>query len=67
MCPDDAFSDKLDLETSPDDEQAISREERMELSERDMDALLAGLADPPAPNEAMLRSAQRWREHGAPH
>jgi uncharacterized protein (DUF1778 family) len=44
---------------------SIIREQHLlELTDRDMDALLAAIADPPAPNEAMLRSIARWRELG---
>ena len=54
----DAIADKAD---------AIIQEQRiLELTDRDMDALLAALAAPPEPNEAMLRSAARWRERGSP-
>ena len=46
---------------------AIIRKQRLlKLTDRDMDALLAAIAAPPAPNEAMLRSVARWRERGAP-
>lgn len=38
----------------------------LELSDRDMDALLAAIENPPPPNEAMLRAIARWREHGSP-
>jgi uncharacterized protein (DUF1778 family) len=38
----------------------------LELSDRDMDALLAAIENPPPPNEAMLRSIARWREHFSP-
>jgi uncharacterized protein (DUF1778 family) len=48
------------------DEEGSSEAQVLELSDRDMEALLAALANPPAPNEAMLRSIQRWREHGSP-
>ena len=41
---------------------AILREQRLlELTDRDMDALLAAIAAPPAPNAAMQRSVERWR------
>ena len=41
----------------------IEREQYyLELSDRDMDALLEAIANPPPPNEAMLRSIARWRE-----
>jgi uncharacterized protein (DUF1778 family) len=54
----EAIADKAD---------AIIQEQRiLELTDRDMEALLAVLANPPAPNEAMLRSAARWRERGSP-
>lgn len=54
----DAIADKAD---------AIIQEQRiLELTDRDMDALLAALAAPPEPNEAMLRSVARWRERGSP-
>ena len=38
----------------------------LELSDRDMEALLEAIANPPLPNEAMRRAAARWREHGSP-
>lgn len=38
----------------------------LELSDRDMDALLAAIANPPPPNAAMLRAAKRWRDLGSP-
>jgi uncharacterized protein (DUF1778 family) len=38
----------------------------LELSDRDMDALLEAIANLPEPNAAMLRSIARWREHGEP-
>ena len=38
----------------------------LELSDRDMDALLAAIENPPPPNEAMLRAMARWRELGSP-
>ncbi len=38
----------------------------LELTDRDMDALLAALAAPPEPNAAMLRAVARWRERGSP-
>ncbi len=45
----------------------IIREQHiLELTDRDMDALLAALENPGTPNEAMLRSIARWREHGSP-
>ena len=45
----------------------IEREQHyLELTQRDMDALLEAIANPPPPNEAMLRAAARWRERGSP-
>ena len=45
----------------------IEREQHyLELSDHDMDALLEAIANPPPPNDAMLRSIARWREHGSP-
>ncbi len=45
----------------------IEREQYLlELSDRDMDALLEAIANPPQPNAAMLRAAARWRERGSP-
>jgi uncharacterized protein (DUF1778 family) len=38
----------------------------LELTDRDMDALLAAIDNPPAPNAAMLRAIARWRELGSP-
>jgi hypothetical protein len=48
------------------DEEASNEAQILELSDRDMDALLAALTSPPEPNEAMLRSIQRWRKLGTP-
>ncbi len=46
---------------------AVIREQRLlDLTDRDMRALLDAIENPPAPNEAMLRSIARWRERGAP-
>jgi uncharacterized protein (DUF1778 family) len=46
---------------------AVIREQRLlELTDRDMEALLASVEHPPVPNEAMLRSIARWRERDAP-
>jgi uncharacterized protein (DUF1778 family) len=50
-------------EAIADKASEIVREQHyLELSERDMEALLDAIANPPAPNEAMLRSIARWRE-----
>ena len=54
----EAIADKAD--------DTIEVQRILELTDRDMDALLAALAAPPEPNEAMLRSAARWRERGSP-
>jgi uncharacterized protein (DUF1778 family) len=54
---------ELITEAISDKAQAVIREQRLlELTERDMDALQAALATPPAPNAAMRRSIARWRE-----
>ena len=54
-------------EAIADKANAIIHQQRiLELTDRDMDALLTALAEPPEPNEAMLRSAARWRERGSP-
>jgi len=54
----EAIADKAD--------EIIRQQHVLELSDRDMDALLAALASPPEPNEAMRRSVARWRELGSP-
>jgi uncharacterized protein (DUF1778 family) len=56
---------KTDLitEAIADKAHAVVREQRLlELTDRDMDALLAVIASPPRPNEAMQRSVARWRQ-----
>jgi hypothetical protein len=52
--------------TSSFDELAWTRAEPtvLELTDRDMDALLDAIANPPAPNDAMRRAIARWRELG---
>src|SRR3954468_11866761 len=37
----------------------------LELTERDMDELLAAVASPPLPNTAMQRAVSRWRKRMA--
>lgn len=55
------------IETIADKLEAIATEVQvLELSNRDMDALLAAIENPPPPNEAMLRAVARWRAHGSP-
>lgn len=57
----------LITEAIADKADAVIREQRLlALTDRGMDVLRAALADPPAPNEAMLRSIARWRDRGAP-
>jgi uncharacterized protein (DUF1778 family) len=57
----------LITEAIADKAGSIVREQHvLELTERDMEALLDAIANPPAPNAAMLRSIARWRDHGAP-
>ena len=43
-------------------EIAATKPGLLELSDRDMDALLDAIANPPPPNAAMRRSAARWRK-----
>lgn len=45
---------------------AIQKQQILELTDRDMDALLAAIEHPGAPNDAMLRSIARWRERVVP-
>jgi len=47
-------------------DDVIHKHHLLELSLRDMDALIAAIESPPEPNAALRRSLQRWREHGAP-
>jgi uncharacterized protein (DUF1778 family) len=55
------------VETIADKLEAIAAEVQvLELSDRDMDALLDAIANPPPPNEPMLRAMARWRDHGSP-
>jgi uncharacterized protein (DUF1778 family) len=54
----EAIADKAD--------SVIWEQRLLALTDRDIDALQAALADPPAPNEAMLRAIARWRDRGAP-
>lgn len=54
----EAISDKAN--------EIIQRQSYLELSEGDMEALLEAIANPPPPNDAMLRSIARWREAFAP-
>jgi uncharacterized protein (DUF1778 family) len=44
----------------------LERQHILELSDRDMDALLDAIANPPEPNDAMLRSIARWRARMKP-
>lgn len=46
--------------------ELLGEPQTLELSNRDMEALLEAIAHPPPPNEAMLRAIARWREHGSP-
>ena len=56
----------LVTEAIADKATSILREQRrLELSERDMAALLAAIENPPAPNDAMRRAVVRWRAHTA--
>jgi uncharacterized protein (DUF1778 family) len=54
---------ELITEAIADKANAIIREQRLlELTGRDMDALLDAISNPPPPNEAMQRAVARWRE-----
>ena len=56
-----------DIEPTDDIPIELLREpQTLELSDRDMEALLETIANPPPPNDAMLRAIARWREHGSP-
>jgi uncharacterized protein (DUF1778 family) len=44
--------------------EIIREQHILELTDRDMDALLEAIANPPPLNDAMLRSIARWRELG---
>lgn len=58
---------ELISEAITDKASAIIREHRLlELTDRDMEALLSAIAEPAPPNDAMRRSIARWREHGSP-
>jgi hypothetical protein len=46
--------------------ELLGEPQTLELSDRDMEALLDAIANPPPPNEAMLRAIGQWREHGSP-
>lgn len=47
-------------------DEIIRAQHYMELSERDMEALLDAIENPPAPNEAMLRAIASWRKRFHP-
>lgn len=47
-------------------DEIIRAQYHMELSERDMEALLDAIENPPEPNEAMLRAISSWRERFQP-
>ena len=42
--------------------KVLRDEQVLVLSDRDRDAFLAALENPPKPNRALLRAAQDWRE-----
>jgi uncharacterized protein (DUF1778 family) len=60
----DAVTDAETIDDVPI--ELLGEPQTLELSDRDMDALLEAIANPPPPNEAMLRAKARWREHGSP-
>ncbi len=45
-------------------QQVIEDQELLRLSNRDRDAFLDALDNPPAPNEALQRAARRYEENG---
>lgn len=47
-------------------DEVIQKHHVLELSLRDMDALVDALENPPNPNSPMRRSVARWRAYGAP-
>ncbi|MBA2595991.1 MAG: DUF1778 domain-containing protein [Chloroflexia bacterium] len=67
MSTDDAIVAKRDAEEMIEERNSTAWEPRFpELSDRDMDALLDAIANPPPPNAAMLRAVERWRKSGSP-
>lgn len=42
--------------------KVLREEQVLVLSDRDRDAFLAALENPPKPNKFLLRAAKRWRE-----
>lgn len=62
--PQDIFTDIEPTDDIPI--ELFGEPQTLELSDRAMDALLDAIANPPPPNEAMLRAMARWREHGSP-
>lgn len=42
--------------------KVLRDEQTLVLSNRDRDAFLAALSNPPVPNENLLRAAKRWQE-----
>ena len=47
-------------------DEIIRAQHYIELSERDMEALLDAIENPPEPNEAMLRAISSWRKRFHP-
>jgi hypothetical protein len=69
MSKDEPESQDMITDAEPIDDipiELLGEPQILELSDRDMDALLDAIANPPPPNEAMLRAIARWREHGSP-
>ena len=46
--------------------ELLAEPQIIDLSDRDMDALLEAIANPPPLTPAMERSIARWRERGSP-
>jgi uncharacterized protein (DUF1778 family) len=59
-------SDRIAEATADEMADILGAHHVLELSERDMDALLDAIANPPEPNDAMLRSIARWRARMKP-
>lgn len=54
----EAVADKVD--------DVLWHQHALELSERDMAALVAAIENPPPPNDAMLRAIDNWRKYFHP-
>jgi hypothetical protein len=69
MSKDEPESQDMITDAEPIDDipiELLGEPQTLELSDRDMEALLEAIANPPPPNEAVLRAIARWRAHGSP-